>query len=192
MILDSQFSNTERDRLYGLPSVITPLCYLVIGSTRRRITSPGQHSRTILSSPNDYWPVRAVSRPSLYNYIVIDAHARHGCTARRHYSHLPNVLCARRADTPIHRDKHTRPNQTKAIERQSKRTNFHIGTNLTFQNPTNKIELKEQLTHRVISLYDFFFPLNFISMDGIDSHFDLISSWCHWKFSTHHSQSSWV
>ena len=121
MILDSRFSNTERDRLYGLPSVITPLCYLVIGSTRRRITSPGQHSRTILSSPNDYWPVRAVSRPSLYNYIVIDAHARHGCTARRHYSHLPNVLCARRADTPIPETNtpgQTKPKQLKGNQRE--------------------------------------------------------------------------
>ena len=134
---------------------------------------------TILSSPNDYWPVRAVSRPSLYNYIVIDAHARHGCTARRHYSHLPNVLPrgGRTLRSPeTNTPGQTKPNQLKANQRK---TNFHIGTNLTFQNPTNKIEPKEQLDQCDQLVRLLFFPLNIISMDGIDNHFDLISSCRH-------------
>ena len=136
----------------------------------------------------------------LYNYIVIDAHARHRCTARRHYSHLPNVLpgttrcaalCEVRGPPGGHsdplRDKHTaKPNQSnwKAIKRK---TNFHIGTNLTFQKP-NKLELKEQVDHTKpvwsYCMTFIFFQLNFISIDGIDNNFDLISSWCRWKFST--------
>ena len=34
--------------------------------------------------------------------------------------------------------------------------------------------------------------MNFISIDGIDNHFDLISSWCRWKFSTYRSQAWWM